>query len=91
MSTLHTLSALPHSEACEDCLRLLADGDALLLMGDGVYAAPLAPRSEGIEVFVLASDAKARGVEQSLSDLEHIDMGQFVQLTTRFPRQLAWY
>ncbi|MBP6724956.1 MAG: hypothetical protein KA137_08950, partial [Halioglobus sp.] len=37
--TLHTLNASPASAVFADCLRLLAPGDALLLLGDGVYAA----------------------------------------------------
>ena len=57
MSVLHTLSALPGTEACTDCLRMLAEGDALLLMGDGVYAADLAAAKPDVDVFILASDA----------------------------------
>jgi len=91
MSVLHTLSALPGTEACTDCFRMLADGDALLLLGDGVYAADLATAHPDIDVFILASDAAARGISRKAANNEHISMKQFVQLTARFERQVAWY
>ena len=91
MSVLHTLSALPGTEACTDCLRMLAEGDALLLMGDGVYAADLAAAKPDVDVFILASDAAARGVSSTPANSEHVSMKQVVQLTVRFERQVAWY
>ena len=36
---LHTLNASPSSAAFTDCVSIMAKGDALVLMGDGVYAA----------------------------------------------------
>ena len=36
---LHTLNASPSSSAFTDCLKTIAEGDAVVLMGDGVYAA----------------------------------------------------
>ena len=36
---LHTLNASPSSIAFMDCVNIIAKDDALVLMGDGVYAA----------------------------------------------------
>jgi tRNA 2-thiouridine synthesizing protein B len=94
---LHTLNASPTSAACRDCLALLQADDALVLMGDGVYAVlegsagceELA--ALGIEVFVLAADARLRGVAISAPAVKAIDMEGLVELTEQYPRQQAWY
>lgn len=94
---LHTLNASPASPAFENCLALLARGDALLLLGDGVYAAlpNTAPRerleSSGAQVYVLDADARAAGVVVEGGKIGLIDMPGFVALTERFERQMAWY
>jgi tRNA 2-thiouridine synthesizing protein B len=87
MMTLHTLNASPASAAFADCLRLVAPGDALLLLGDGVYAALAgtgpcrALDASGAELYVLAHICSAAVV----------DIDGFVALSERFARQLAWY
>ena len=95
---LHTLNALPGSAAARDCLAVLAAGDTLLLLGDGVYAAMEgAVTCELIvqgpaEVHVLAEDAAARGVCSRLAPaITPLDMAGFVALSERYPRQMAWY
>lgn len=94
---LHTLSASPASAAFADCARLLTGGDALVLMGDGVYAAlagtaPLeALRKSGAEIYLLAADAAAAGIQHAPPGVDAIDMDGFVALSERFARQLAWY
>jgi tRNA 2-thiouridine synthesizing protein B len=95
---LHTLSRPPTHAAFEDCLRLLAPGDIVLLLADGVYAAlagtsavkALAER--GVELHVLASDAEAAGVAGRLApEVTPVDYDGFVQLSERCSRQQAWY
>ncbi len=94
---LHTLNASPASAAFIDCLRLLGNGDELLLMGDGVYAALADTEScealvdRGAPVYLLDSDVDAAGIGKSLGTGTVIDMAGFVELTERFERQLAWY
>ena len=95
--TLHTLNASPASAAFANCLQLIAPGDAILLIGDGVYGAlrdtPAAAQLEacGAELYVLCPDAAAAGVLERIGSTDTVDMDGFVQLTERFPRQLAWY
>ena len=91
MSTLHTLSALPGSEACADCLRLLDEGDALLLLGDGVHTIQAVANLAGIELYLLSPDAVARGLTDRPENIAGLDMAGFVALTERFVRQVAWY
>lgn len=95
---MHTLNASPRSAAFNDCLRVIAQDDALLLIGDGVYAAKAkadtgaAPLlASGAEIYVLAADAKAAGISDFIEGTTCVDMGGFVALSERFPRQQAWY
>ncbi len=95
--TLHTLNCSPGSSAFADCLRFIAPGDALLLMGDGVYCAMEDTGSGrelqacGAALYVLGNDAAAAGVLARIGDITVIDMDGFVSLSEQFPRQLAWY
>ena len=94
---LHTLNASPSSAAFADCLRLLSSNDALLLLGDGVYAAIAgtaawdAIRDTGSELHILDTDASAAGITELAPGISRTDMAGFVALTERFERQLAWY
>ncbi len=94
---LHTLSAPPDSKAFRDCLAVVSSKDAVLLLGDAVYAAlpgnpQLAPLlATGAAVHVLAADASAAGVTGPSEGVKKSDMAGFVALTERYPRQMAWY
>lgn len=93
---LHTLNATPSSSAFDDCLKIIQSGDAVVLMGDGVYAvlegskAYSMLQARGAELYLLEADARAAGVTFS-SGVVSIDMEGLVILTERFPRQQAWY
>lgn len=95
---LHTLCRSPAHSALRDCLAVLGPNDALLLLGDGVYAA-LADgeaaallAASGANVFVLEADAALAGVEgQLLPGAAVVDDEGFVALTEHYSRQLAWY
>ena len=95
---LHTLNKAPGHNAYSDCLGLLAASDALLLLGDGVYAAlattPAAARlaATGAAIYVLRADALAAGVVKRLMpEATVIDDAGFVALTEQWPQQLAWH
>ena len=94
---LHTLNAPPSSAAFNDCIRLVRAGDALVMMGDGVYAALSGTQhcenllSIGIALYVLAPDALVAGVSELAAGISLIDMDRFVTLTEIFPRLQAWY
>lgn len=95
---LHTLNTSPSSPAFADCIRLLRKGDALLLLGDGVYAAIKGTRAcielnnSGAELYLLQPDTAAAGLQNRIDDtLTPVDYEGFVALTERFPKQQAWY
>ena len=94
---LHTLNASPASAAFADCLKVLQREDAVVLMGDGVYAAIdgthacTALQASGGEIFLLGADARLAGVVTAVASIQSIEIEELVVLTERFPRQLAWY
>ena len=95
---LHTINAAPSSNALADCMAIAEPCDAVLLLGDGVYAALKDTvactqlQSSGAAVYVLQADAAAAGVLNLLAeDIKLIDMDGFVELSETMPRQQAWY
>ena len=94
---LHTVATTPHQAAFEDCLAILSPEDAVLLLGDGVYAGIEASEAfhrleaTGATIHILREDAVAAGLAERLAPAAVIDMEGFVALTERYPRQLGWY
>jgi len=95
---LHTVSRSPAHSALRDCLAVLGPDDAILLLGDGVYAAIDGSEAaalltgSGASLFVLEADAAFAGVrERLLPGATVVDDDGFVALTERFSRQLAWH
>lgn len=96
MSTLHLVFA---TNALADCLRAAVAGDAVLLLGDGVYAAAggngpglRSAQESAIQVRVHALDRRARGLsrlpEPAPADCD--DDG-FVALTEQHARVVSWF
>jgi len=94
---LHTLNSSPSSAAFRDCLKVAQTGDAVVLMGDGVYAAMagtgacIEMQAKNVELFILGTDALLAGITAPAPGIQIIDMEGLVALTERFPRQQAWY
>jgi tRNA 2-thiouridine synthesizing protein B len=94
---LHTLNASPSSSAFDQCLRVVHSVDAVVLMGDGVYAALAGTKAwedlqeKGAALYLLISDALAAGITKPAEGAKYIDMDGLVVLTEKFPRQQAWY
>ena len=94
---LHTISAAPDSNAFRECVSIATGDDAILLLGDGVYAAlpdnPLlaALLDTRAIIHVLRTDAIAAGVARPDAAVTPIDMAGFLDLTERYPRQMAWF
>ena len=98
MTVLHTLNAAPSSSAYADCIRLLAAGDALLLLGDAVYAAMdgTAALSQlqdtGVHLYVLEADALSAGIQGRVNKkVVTVGFDAFAALTEKFSKQQAWY
>ena len=94
---LHTLNAPPASAAFLDFLRVVSPDDAVLLLGDGVYAAVAGTQARrqlescGAELHVLRADAAAAGIMALVGAIDVVDFAGFVALTERYPRQMGWY
>lgn len=103
MSTLHLVSTPPTAgTALADCLRVVASGDSLLLLQEGVYAAvahaatPAALLREaaaaGVALNALAADVAARGLTGRLHPgIALVDDDGFVALTERHARTASWF
>ncbi len=94
---LHTLNANPASEAFSDCLRIARDGDTILLLGAGVYAARTASpalrtlQANGARLYVLEVDARLAGAWPPPEGITPVDTAGWVQLSEEMARQQAWY
>lgn len=94
----HTVNKSPfQNSALENCLRLVRQGDAILLLEDGVYAAALGTvKSSLIEgivkqhaVYALEADLKARGLDNIIKEVRIATYGDFVDLVEQHPIH-AW-
>ena len=96
--TLHTINKTPsESSALDDCLASLADGDALILIENGVYAAipgyaELFTRlPASIQCYLLGEDSSARGLNDLNPDFRVIDYDGFVELSCRYDKVVSWF
>ncbi len=101
MSTLHTVNKSPFANATlKSCLNHCTDGDAVLMIEDGVYGAlagsqvsdAVLAKAGAVSLYVLSPDAQARGLapEKCLSEISGVDYDGFVDLVTRHDRTQAW-
>ncbi len=99
MGMLHTVNKSPYQcNTLESCLNHVGEGDVVLLIEDGVYAAMKGGRAadvlsavQGVKVCVLSADVKARGLEGKLIDgVEVVDYAGFVDLVTETDKTQAW-
>jgi tRNA 2-thiouridine synthesizing protein B len=95
---LHTINKSPfQNSALENCLRLARNGDVILLLEDGVYAAAVGTvKSSLIEqavrrhaVYVIEADLKARGLDKLVKEVRIAGYGDFVDLVEKHPVH-AW-
>jgi tRNA 2-thiouridine synthesizing protein B len=77
---------------------MLCAGDALLLIGDGVYAALENTNAcarlidTGIELYVLQADACAAGILARLDErITVVSFDGFAALSESFTKQQAWH
>lgn len=86
---LHTVNKSPFQNgSLESCLRFVRDGDVILLIEDGVYAASTGTSKSGLleevlkknKVCALSADLKARGLTRLVDGVEITDYAGFVDL-----------
>ncbi|TCV93623.1 sulfurtransferase complex subunit TusB [Biostraticola tofi] len=94
---LHTLRLSPFQCSLEPLLRIVAEGDDLLLIQDGVMAglkdcAALAQLCQTpLGLYALKNDVEARGLAAHFSDnVALVSYNEFVELTVKHRQQMAW-
>ncbi|MFC0268365.1 sulfurtransferase complex subunit TusB [Kushneria aurantia] len=97
MSTLHLVNHSAFtSRVLEEVRHAAQEGDAIMLIEDGVYSAlgadimPFAPR---VSVYLLTEDARARGLDAdgiTSASVRPVDVAGFVNLTAEHDRTLSW-
>lgn len=97
---LHIVNKSPAmTTSLASCLRLARDGQTLLLIEDGVYAATaamaassgVAAAASRLKVYVLQPDAEARGVASRLIDgVTAVDYAGFVDLVAEHSTNQSW-
>jgi tRNA 2-thiouridine synthesizing protein B len=101
MSTLHTVNKSPFEKnALQGCIGHLKQGDAVLMIEDGVVGARKGSTAAAMVqtalasggVYALASDLAARGIkpEQLIDGVQTVDYGGFVDLVALHARTVAW-
>ncbi|MFQ5643510.1 MAG: sulfurtransferase complex subunit TusB [Thiogranum sp.] len=95
---LHTVNKSPYANTTlESCLRFVQEGDVILLLEDGVYAAASGTsKSHLVEkalethtVYAIQADVKARGLENLIEGVTLADYQGFVKLLEEH-RSNAW-
>ena len=94
---LHTLSTSPWHADIAAMLRLIKEGDELLLLSDGVTAAVAQGRfleilrSAPITIHALQDDIDARGLAGQIADsVVRVGYTDFVRMSVKHPGQLSW-
>ncbi|MFT5571888.1 MAG: sulfur relay protein TusB/DsrH [Cryomorphaceae bacterium] len=100
MTSLHTISRSWHNATwLYEQLAFAAEGDAILLLQDGVLAiqSPISLGSFlakceafGVQVYALKEDCTLRGVENQYAQLQAVDYDGFVSLVEVHDKQVAW-
>jgi len=101
MATLHTVNKSPFgASALLSCIGHAKDGDAVLMIEDGVYgastgttvSAALAARSGAVSLYVLGPDFLARGLDTNrlIDGVTTVDYAGFVDLAATHDRTQAW-
>jgi tRNA 2-thiouridine synthesizing protein B len=97
---LHTVNKSPfeHS-ALHACLKFAAQGSAVLLIEDGVYAAArdtavskeLQEALTSVSIYALKPDVEARGMQNRVMDgVRLVDYGGFVDLVVEHNAVQSW-
>jgi tRNA 2-thiouridine synthesizing protein B len=94
---LHVVNKSPYERnSLDTCVGYVSEGDAVLLIEDGVYGAiktgSAAARLAGLDVCVLGEDLAARGIgEDKLADgVKVVDYAGFVDLVEAKDKVQSW-
>ena len=95
MPALHIIASAPDvGAALQNCLRVAAPDDAIVLIGNGVYCAAtesfrrVADRSLGRRWYALAADVARRGIR--VGSVVEVDDATFVDLVAGHQPIVSW-
>jgi tRNA 2-thiouridine synthesizing protein B len=89
--TLHILHKLEGNMLPATLQRCFAKHDALLLTGDGVYAALNTKNTLPARCYALEADVRARGLLSLWpATIALIDHGDFVDLCVKYQKSVSW-
>jgi len=92
MACLHLIGSRAGLAAC---LTLAGEGDALVLLGDGTYAAcgaDITGPAPALRCYALDDDLVARGLAGRLpASITRLSHDGLVELVVEFPRSVSWY
>lgn len=102
MPILHSVNKSPFTQnTLQQCLDVIGDNHALILIEDGVYAAlkssPSAPalkkvKVQGTKIYALESDINMRGLSGDLDTcITLVSMDDFVELCCQYSSVQSWY
>jgi len=97
MSMLHLVNKSPYERnSLDTCVGYVKEGDTLLLIEDGVYAAmsggKASAKLSGLDVAVLGPDLAARGIseERLIDGVAVVDYAGFVDLAAAKDKVQSW-
>ncbi len=100
MSILHTVNKSPFEKSSVgSCLAHALEGSSILFYEDAVYAVlkgasiePLVAGSDGVKLYALGADLKARGItdDKMIDGIEIVDYAGFVDLSAEHDKVQAW-
>jgi len=88
--TLHILNKSPEHPRAAQCLALLSDKDALLLIENGVLLLSAGSLPAIGKVFALSPDVSARGVGNMVGNATLVGFGDMVSLSLQARRVISW-
>lgn len=102
MSILHSVNKSPFTQnTLKQCLDVIGNNHALILIEDGVYAAlkhsPCSAdlkkvNAQGIKIYALDTDISMRGLNDDLSEwITPVSMNDFVELCCQHSSVQSWY
>ena len=95
MSTLHIVNKSPfRTDALRRCLTLVAPGDSILLIEDGVLAVNLSTLAgslagRAVDCYALSDDLAARSISVADTSIRCVDVAGFVALVCEHRNSLS--
>lgn len=97
MSMLHVVNKSPYERnSLDTCVGYCKEGDVVLLIEDGVYAAmkvgSAAAKLDGLDVSALGPDLAARGISEDklVEGVKVVDYAGFVDLVESTDKVQSW-